>query len=208
MPKPIALTSLKSLGFLRSRSAPPTPREAAKPLPGSSSGGTPTGTATPVAPTISGQKSGEDAQTSSLEIQPVSGPLLVQTNSEALEQIEERPSPEDEKAQSMEIAAQASDAADKALSPPTYPFPHVTPTGTPRSASPAPLEAILLDRKRRVVSSPRPIEAASSSAPTPEPRLKTKGGFKSSPLTPLKPDADAVVADQIKKEKREREARG
>ncbi|KAL5501009.1 hypothetical protein ACEPAH_9396 [Sanghuangporus vaninii] len=169
MPRPIALTSLRSLGgLLRSRSAPPTPKDAVKPLPGTSSeGATPPDAMTP-APNVGGSRS-VDGEYPSIITTPPEGNTPQQGRSGMLPQIVESPSgsegvspPSDvpiiEKQQSLESQTQGqsqSQSQAKSPSPPvSYPFPNPTvaavaagsgtgatsPSTTPksRSASPAP----------------------------------------------------------------------
>lgn len=234
MPKPIALTSLKSLGFLRSRSAPPTPRDQTKPLPGSA-GATPPGAATPVpvpapVPHVAGSKS-EDNSTSAARKSGDLGPYgsgiyppVILSNPEGdmhqLTQIAESPSPGDEAPSSNAggtVAASsqekhATDSQSKTPSPaPGYPFPNpgVAAAAMPksRSASPSPLEAILHSKRRAPGGGGTPrlttgdIGPASGPTTPMDQRGRAKGVFKSSPLAPLGADANAVVAEEIKKQK-------
>ncbi|KAL5480374.1 hypothetical protein ACEPAI_1644 [Sanghuangporus weigelae] len=177
MPRPIALTSLRSLGgLLRSRSAPPTPKDAVRPLPGTNSeGATPPDAMTP-APNVGASRSADGEYPSIITTPPV-GDTPQQGRGRMLPQIVESPSgsegasppsdaPNTEKQRSLEGQAQ-SQSQTKSPSPPvSYPFPNPTvaavatgagagatsPSTTPksRSASPAPsLEAAILHSKRR-----------------------------------------------------------
>ncbi|KAL5522114.1 hypothetical protein ACEPAF_1971 [Sanghuangporus sanghuang] len=169
MPRPIALTSLRSLGgLLRSRSAPPTPKDAVKPLPGTDSeGATPPHAMTP-APNVGGSRSVDGEYLSIITTSP-EGNTPQQGRGGILPQIIESPSgsegvsppsyaPIPEKQQSLESQTKGqsqSQSQAKSPSPPvSYPFPNpavaavaagsgtgaTSPSTTPksRSASPAP----------------------------------------------------------------------
>lgn len=252
MPRPIAMPNLKNLGFLRSRSAPPTPRNAPKVTPSAESTGS------------EGQVLLSDANVPSREPSDATSqytlvpPANTDIDARALEKITEGSasggSPSSDVPPDVPIVT-VVDETD-ATSEPTVPSPPIVPsppaltsakttpvpgysamntgllskTGTPRSGSPAPsLEAVLLDRKRRGlqgVGSPAmgntsssssgvdraagvaapPVSASQSTGETA--RGRTRGGFKSSPLSPLSADQSGVIAEEIRKQiAREREAK-
>lgn len=207
--KPIAIPNLSNFkNILRSRSAPPTPREPTKSLP------------TP----------GVNVPTATIPVQAENIPVINVTESLAvsesqlenearvLGQIVENPSPEsssDDKQFGYNAATQLQTttfAAPKAtVAGPSFPFTSGA-TASPRSSSPAPsLEAILVDRKRRGQMGGSGISTSSGpSTPTvgvavpldrPSGLSKSKGGFKSSPLSLASPSAGTVVAEEIKKQK-------
>ncbi|EJD00441.1 DUF21-domain-containing protein [Fomitiporia mediterranea MF3/22] len=249
MPKPIALTNLRSLGFLRSRSAPPTPRDAVKPLPGSE-GATPPGAVTPVP--VTGASKSEDNATSmarkSGEIGPYTAsggiyPPIITTPPEGesrhLAQIMESPPGSEGSAVSAyggsPPVSGTSDGQGQTRIAVVNPATLATGKPKSRSTSPAPsLEAILHSKRRGSFatggagSSRLAVSATgsgsgegSSSVPgsgtaTPveaqqQPQVgqrgRPKGTFKSSPLTPIGANADVVVAEEIRKQKREQVAR-
>ncbi|THH02246.1 hypothetical protein EW145_g6773 [Phellinidium pouzarii] len=257
MPKPIAIPSLKNLGFLRSRSAPPTPHDVTRPLPGGSSNATPPSAATPVSGGIL-----EGVMRGSSE-NPTLPPVFMTTSPDgeahALAQIAEGNLPPVEDAQQktteespsvIVVPPVSSNMSTPSPTPGNSPFLH-NKAPTPRSGSPGPaLEALLLDRKRRghgvngvaaasVPGSPglgpgagpglgpgvgpgafanasgagmggsaMPGMSSGLSLPggavLPTVGLEQrgrKGGFKSSPLSPLGVDANVVVADDLKKQR-------
>ncbi|KAI5119681.1 hypothetical protein M0805_009625 [Coniferiporia weirii] len=246
MPRPIAIPSLKNLGFLRSRSAPPTPRDANKPLAGGSTNASPSGAATPV--------TGGSAEGGTLTPAPVSHglpenavniPVVVTGPSDTevprgLSQIAEgtasgeSPTSEAEATVAAVVAPTPtlSGEQDQGTSPSNFQFAGQSIVLGPRSDSPGPsLEALLLERKRRgqataggagantsvnasglgvgVVSPGVSGGAAVSVSTGPGLGLGLergrKGGFKSSPLSPLGADASVVVAEDIKKQRERKE---
>jgi metal transporter CNNM len=191
--------SLKSFGFLRSRSEPPTPRETDE-----VSIVQPVSTTSPL---FSINDSIKD------QVTPETVVPVIQTL-EALAAMDE---PQD-MLQSAKTPNNASTSPEDSLSPPNFTLKQryvssagiatslpgsVSAPGT-RSSSPAPsLEAILLERKRRLTAA---RESGMSSPPVPVPsevrsprvpKVSIKAGkFKSSPLTGGE-RSRIVVADQV-----------
>lgn len=221
IPKPIALPSLKTLGFLRSRSAPPTPRRADSAPP--TVPGTPT-SQTPHAP-VSGTVTPMIRRESPVSgIGPMTRPpssLSTRTfegDARPLSLIIENPGT-DENVSVQHVHGSIAPDRDMVSSPVeesstilAVPKPsragvntllHPATVAGPRSGSPsASLEAILLDRKRRAMTM---ATATSTSSATPTGTTigapgKGKGGFKSSPLTAVDPNANVVIADEIRRQ--------
>ncbi|KAH8113053.1 DUF21-domain-containing protein [Phellopilus nigrolimitatus] len=179
MPRPIALTSLKNLGFLRSRSAPPTPRDSDGPIVVSSA---------PPTQAAFGSNMDSAAYGSSENAPPSAGlnpSIIVSTSYEG----ETRPLPQiEECSPAGEYVSAPADTMGHSMRP--YPAEHRQPESpstvtaiptsvagrprsipspspvtsvfsttapTPRSGSPVPsLEAILFDRKRRAAGGAGP----------------------------------------------------
>jgi len=167
--KPIALKAKGGFGGLtnRSRSAPPIPREQIGKRPSSQSG---------VSPKIGDRSNNEFAA----------------VPTEMVDEKVDRPYPDPSVPHPTNLVPIVSSDSQPPEIPthestipqaPTF-GPHLAVPAPSRSVSPASLEAYFLERKRRGGgSTPRIV--------TPAPGVKGKG-FKSSPLSPVERDADAV----------------
>ncbi len=227
MPMPTALHNLKNLGFLRSRSAPPVPRDGVgKNAAKSETGGHGEAEATPPLPSsehlsigtpdVVGQTTGYlpvgQSGSSSNSGAYFTAPGIVAVNPDGevmpLGQI-------DEPSAVGSLGDHGANTKDSSI---VAPQPHSRPpsikfsapsTPTPRSSSPAPLEAILYERKKRSGHGQLSGGATSGTgSPLMSPAIgaatsgKTRGGFKSSPLnqSPLDVAGGLVVAEEAKRE--------
>ncbi|KAJ7511808.1 hypothetical protein B0H11DRAFT_1844761 [Mycena galericulata] len=161
--------SLKGLNFLRSRSAPPTPRE--QPLAGAAAAAADARAAQAI-PTVVVERN-----------TPSPTPSLTPT-------VPDEPAPEVKKP--VPVAANPAGL--------TASLPHVGVGHASRSVSPAPsLEAILLDRKRRLGAAATAPSGTLGASATSSPAVNAAGTrFKSSPLGGGE-RTGVVVAEQVKK---------
>ncbi|KLO16860.1 DUF21-domain-containing protein [Schizopora paradoxa] len=218
MPMPTALHNLKNLGFLRSRSAPPVPRDGTgKPgakldaVPGETEAVPPLPTSELATPDATCQTTGYlPAQGGSSSNQGVHftspGVVTVSPEGEVTPVMQSSDAP---------VVGGSGDQASKdnapaIVQPPSRPPSIKFPAGsapTSRSSSPAPLEAILYERKKRGGQLPGVITTGTGT-PLMSPAIssassgKTKGGFKSSPLNKSSLDgAEGMgIAEEVKQE--------
>lgn len=189
---PTALRNFGGLGFLRSRSAPPIPRD----LPDENK-----------QDAGNVEKHGPIPSNDAKIEMPKPAAVVERQLSSVVEP--DGPSPEYTPSAPVEPTSVGAEGKSKSLPANTIPSPVASPIL--RTASPAPLEAVLLDRKRRLVGAAPSAVASTTSlsgstAPSPPPVIgavparnaPSKGArFKSSPLGGVEATG-VIVAEKVK----------